>query len=241
MALSFASKDTIWLNSILSPFHWMLPLVILLHNWAAVQISRNCSTQKNYWHIDCELNAINKLVYHCKVDIKWIGTEEQWADILTKALGWQKVALFVQNLGLLAPNTILASNGGKAWGGSNTHAPPAIVRLFCGPTSEAPLLTPIVHWCIIFCFSFSNQPGHPSQTWGLWRTQILPTCVLDLDCSLNSLVPFDLAIFLGGWRLVLWFFLCFVLFCFFLGFSLFLCLKVVEGGKVESDKYVFTE
>lgn len=131
MALSFASKDTMWLASLLSSFSELSTPVILSDNRAAVHISSDCGTRKNHRHIEREFRAINELVYSGKVCTNWIGTDRQLADIFTKALGWRKVLVFVAAMGLKWPST-LASNGGTVCGGSDEHTPPAIVRLLPG-------------------------------------------------------------------------------------------------------------
>jgi hypothetical protein len=39
---------------------------------------------------------INELLFIKKVTLEWVSTNDQKADIFTKALGWQKVSEFLQ-------------------------------------------------------------------------------------------------------------------------------------------------
>jgi hypothetical protein len=67
MALSFASKDTCFLSSLLSKFLDIQPPLILSDNKAAVIISSDCSTRKERRHVDREFHIINKLLFQEKV------------------------------------------------------------------------------------------------------------------------------------------------------------------------------
>jgi hypothetical protein len=132
MALSFASKDACFLSSLLSKFLAIQPPLILSNNKAAVTISSDCGTRKEHWHVNREFHIINELLFQEKVQLKWISTNSQLADIFTKALGWQKVSKFLDQTGLRALSHMLASIGGKVCAGCDNHTPPAIVCLSPG-------------------------------------------------------------------------------------------------------------
>jgi hypothetical protein len=124
MALSFGAKDGQWISSLVKQLFAINPPTLLLDNRSAIAISSDCATQKNHCHIDREFHSINKLLY-----LNWIGTNEQLADVLTKALGWKKVEEFLVKAGMKHQPHTMASNGGKVCAGSNDHTPPAIVCL----------------------------------------------------------------------------------------------------------------
>ncbi|KAI7935628.1 hypothetical protein MJO28_016499 [Puccinia striiformis f. sp. tritici] len=132
MALSFASKDACYISSLLSGFFTLPPPLILSDNKAAVHISKDCRTQKEHRHVDREFHIINELLYKEKVRLEWISTQDQQADIFTKALGWRKVSEFLSQMGLRLPSHTLASIGGNVCAGCDNHTPPAIVRLSPG-------------------------------------------------------------------------------------------------------------
>jgi hypothetical protein len=89
MALSFASKDACFLNSLMAKFLSIRPPLILSDNKAAVHISSDCGTRKEHRHVDHKFHIITELLFQEKVRLEWISTTRQMADIFTKALGWQ--------------------------------------------------------------------------------------------------------------------------------------------------------
>ncbi|KAI7961043.1 hypothetical protein MJO28_001532 [Puccinia striiformis f. sp. tritici] len=129
MALSFGAKDGQWLTSLVQQLFPVNPPALLSDNRLAIAISSDCATCKNHRHIEREFHTINELLYLNKVVINWIGTNEQLADILTKALGWQKLKEFLEKVGMKSSPQTLASNGGEVCASSDDHAPPASVRL----------------------------------------------------------------------------------------------------------------
>ncbi|KAI7965816.1 hypothetical protein MJO29_001564 [Puccinia striiformis f. sp. tritici] len=129
MALSFGAKDGQWLTSLVRQLFPVNPPALLSDNRLAIAISSDCATCKNHRHIEREFHTINELLYLNKVVINWIGTNEQLADILTKALGWQKLKEFLEKVGMKSSPQTLASNGGEVCASSDDHAPPASVRL----------------------------------------------------------------------------------------------------------------
>jgi hypothetical protein len=129
MALSFASKDSCFIHSLLSNFFSIKSPLILSDNKAAVYISKDCGSRKDHRHVDREFHIINELLYQGKVRLEWISTNDQLADIFTKALGWRKVLDFLNQTGLWSSSHTLASIGGKVCAGCDEHTPPAIVCL----------------------------------------------------------------------------------------------------------------
>ncbi|POW16912.1 hypothetical protein PSHT_06591 [Puccinia striiformis] len=129
MALSFGAKDGQWLTSLVRQLFPVNPPTLLSDNRSAIAISSDCATRKNHRHIEREFHTINELLYLNKVVINWIGTNEQLADILTKALGWRKLKEFLEKVGMRFTPDTLASNRGEVCAGSDDHAPPASVRL----------------------------------------------------------------------------------------------------------------
>ncbi|KAI7945710.1 hypothetical protein MJO29_012098 [Puccinia striiformis f. sp. tritici] len=129
MALSFGAKDGQWITSLIRQLFPVNPPSLLSDNRSAIAISSDCATRKNHRHIEREFHTINELLYLNKVVINWIGTDEQLADILTKALGWKKLKDFLEKVGMKSSPHTLASNGGEVCAGSDDHAPPASVRL----------------------------------------------------------------------------------------------------------------
>jgi hypothetical protein len=132
MALSFALKGAFFLQSLVSKFIPIQPPLILSDSKAEVHISSDCGTRKEHWHINCEFHVINKLLFREKFCLEWVSTNQQMANIFTKALGWRKVSEFLDQTGLRALSHMLASIGGKVCAGCEKHTPPAIFRLSPG-------------------------------------------------------------------------------------------------------------
>jgi L-lactate utilization protein LutB len=105
------------------------PPLILSNNKSAINISSKCSTCKEHCQVNQQFHIINELLLHKKVCLEWVPTNQQMANILTKALGWLKVVLFLEEMGLKTASQMLASIGGKVCSGCNEHTPPAIVLL----------------------------------------------------------------------------------------------------------------
>ena len=138
MALSFGAKDGQWISSLARQLIPIDPPNLLSDNKSAIAISSDCATRKNHRHVEREFHTINELLHLHKVVISWIGTDEQLADVLTKALGWQKLKEFLERAGLKASPQILASTGGSSCAGCEEHAPPAHVRLSPGHSTPDP-------------------------------------------------------------------------------------------------------
>ncbi|MBW0501194.1 hypothetical protein O181_040909 [Austropuccinia psidii MF-1] len=95
MALSFAAKEILWLYKLfLLILKNQIP-VLLLDNHTSVGISTESMNREQTQHLIWEFNTINKFVATHKLNLKWVLTNEQMADILTKPLGCIKNAYFV--------------------------------------------------------------------------------------------------------------------------------------------------
>ncbi|MBW0536826.1 hypothetical protein O181_076541, partial [Austropuccinia psidii MF-1] len=98
MALSFAAKEVLWLYNL---FKLILknPIPVLLSdNCTAAGISTESMNRKQTRHLIREFNTINEFVSTDKLQLRWVSTNEQMADILTKPLGNIKNTYFVSKL-----------------------------------------------------------------------------------------------------------------------------------------------
>lgn len=69
-------------------------------NQAAISMSKNPSFHGRTKHIDIRVHFIRDLVSNGSVIMKYCGTNEQMADILTKSLPKEKHEYFRQRLGV---------------------------------------------------------------------------------------------------------------------------------------------
>ncbi|EEB93348.1 hypothetical protein MPER_08005, partial [Moniliophthora perniciosa FA553] len=69
-------------------------------NQGAIFISKNQVTEKRTKHIDIKFHHIRECVDRKKINLFFIPTDEQPADLMTKNLPWDKFQQHRQHLGL---------------------------------------------------------------------------------------------------------------------------------------------
>lgn len=94
MALVEAIKEIIWIKQLLSE---MVPLVNIVSthlycdNQAAIAISKNDVHHDRTKHINIRYHFIREVISNKEVELHWIATTDQLADIFTKPLGRNKL------------------------------------------------------------------------------------------------------------------------------------------------------
>jgi hypothetical protein len=88
MALESATRHTLWARHLLKyilgkEFVGML----LCDNQAAVKVSLDDASNKRTHHTDCDFFITNNELFRKMIQLKWIPTGEQLANIFTKSLG----------------------------------------------------------------------------------------------------------------------------------------------------------
>ncbi|MBW0515133.1 hypothetical protein O181_054848 [Austropuccinia psidii MF-1] len=98
MALSFATKDTLWLyHSLLNILENPMP-TLLSDNKTAIGILTESMNRKQKRHLIRDFNTINEYIAVGKLQLKWILTNEQLGDLMTKSLGNIKHGEFVKQI-----------------------------------------------------------------------------------------------------------------------------------------------
>ncbi|MBW0465926.1 hypothetical protein O181_005641 [Austropuccinia psidii MF-1] len=87
MALSFAARETLWLYHMLHNILKNLVPTLLSDNKTAVGISTDSMNRKQTRHLIRDFNIINEYVATRKLALRWVSTNKQLADIMTKPLG----------------------------------------------------------------------------------------------------------------------------------------------------------
>lgn len=102
VAMSQASKEFLWIRSLLTELGYRLTRPIILHgdNQAAIAIGRNPTAHSRAKHIDIVFHHIRELVERKLIELEYLKTDSMIADGLTKPLGRIKYNRFVQTLGL---------------------------------------------------------------------------------------------------------------------------------------------
>lgn len=73
---------------------------ILCDNTAAVKVATDLHLTKRSHHVAREFHYVNEQIYDGNVEVIWIDTTQQRADILTKALGNNLFDIFKRMLGM---------------------------------------------------------------------------------------------------------------------------------------------
>lgn len=102
--LILAAKEASYLAKLLEELQYtnVRPITIYEDNQPAIDITNRAKTSSDgrTKHIDIRFRYIQQELTAGNVEIKWIGTNKQAADSLTKALDKVKHAEFVRQLGL---------------------------------------------------------------------------------------------------------------------------------------------
>lgn len=86
IALSAATQEALWLQSILSEFkiNSNLPINIYCDNQSAIKLTYNPLFHKRTKHIDIKYHFIRNHIINNKINIIKINTKNNIADVLTK-------------------------------------------------------------------------------------------------------------------------------------------------------------
>ena len=95
-ALSLALKELTWVRMLLDTMHIDIetPMMIWEDNQATINLATDSSAAKRTKHIAVRHHFIREFYDAGLIDIKYIPTRSQTADILTKSLGPQLFQLF---------------------------------------------------------------------------------------------------------------------------------------------------
>jgi hypothetical protein len=108
MAASQASCKAIWLRKMLVGLFGqeMSPIVIHCDNQSCIKLSENPVFHDRSKHIEIKYQFIRDWVQRGAVQLQYVSTDNQVADILTKALPQSKHVYFRDKMGLVK-NTFL--------------------------------------------------------------------------------------------------------------------------------------
>ncbi|MBW0520132.1 hypothetical protein O181_059847 [Austropuccinia psidii MF-1] len=107
IALSFAAKECLWLSNLFSNFLHNNTPFLLSDNRAAIGIATECVSRKQTQHLIRELNIINEYLVQKKINLKWISTKDQLANIFTKGIGPIAMKPFTKYLARIQQNVVL--------------------------------------------------------------------------------------------------------------------------------------
>jgi len=83
-----ATKEAVWLRKLLNDIEHpcVLPTVLKVDNQRAIKLSKNPEFHRRSKHIDVRYQFICEKVKDCEIDTQYVATDNQCADIFTKAL-----------------------------------------------------------------------------------------------------------------------------------------------------------
>ncbi|MBW0544541.1 hypothetical protein O181_084256 [Austropuccinia psidii MF-1] len=98
MALSFAARETLWIYHLLFDILQSPIPTLFSDNKTAIGISNESMTRKQTRHLIRDFNIINEYIAVGKLQLKWVSTNEQLGDVMTKPLGSIKHNDFVKKI-----------------------------------------------------------------------------------------------------------------------------------------------
>jgi hypothetical protein len=106
MAASQASCEALWLRKMLVGLFGvqLRPTVIYCDNQSCIKLSKNPVFHDRPKHIEIRYHFIHDYVQRGVVELQYISTDEQVADILSKALNRGKFVIFRDKLGVVSNN-----------------------------------------------------------------------------------------------------------------------------------------
>lgn len=105
VALAESVKEAIWLRRLLSSLEFppRTPTIILLDNQGAIQLVKNPKYHKRTKHIETKYYLIREKYERKQIDVHYVHTKQQLADLLTKALPRETFHQLRDLQGLVAP------------------------------------------------------------------------------------------------------------------------------------------
>ncbi|PLW37189.1 hypothetical protein PCASD_11149 [Puccinia coronata f. sp. avenae] len=104
MALGWAARHSVWLKELYFDMteHVATP-TLMCDNDAAVKISKDNSANKRTRHSQREVFYVNEQIHRRRLDIEWVPSQQQLADIMTKALGPLPFERILASLNMSSP------------------------------------------------------------------------------------------------------------------------------------------
>lgn len=88
MSLGTATREVVWVINVLEDMsRQRLKATLLCDNTAAVKVATDLHLTKRSHHVAREFHYVNEQIYDGTVEVIWIDTAHQRADIFTKPLG----------------------------------------------------------------------------------------------------------------------------------------------------------
>jgi len=104
IALAATCREAMWLKNHMDELNikTVQPIEIMVDNQSAIKLSKKPEFHKRTKHIDVRYHYSRELLMEKKIDVIFVPTDDQTADILTKPLLKGKHKIMCKNLGLVS-------------------------------------------------------------------------------------------------------------------------------------------
>lgn len=99
IAAALASAELVYLKGLLQNFNCPPDAVLYVDNQSAIKLIESNENSKRSKHIDIKYHYIKDLISKQEIIVKYVSTNENVADVFTKALSKQKHNYFVKRMG----------------------------------------------------------------------------------------------------------------------------------------------
>lgn len=102
VAVCVASCELLYIKNLLSDLQidLLLPICLYEDNQSTIKLLQNFENNKRCKHIDVKLHFVLDLIKENVIEVKYVCTSDQLADIFTKALSHERFSKFVSMLNL---------------------------------------------------------------------------------------------------------------------------------------------
>jgi hypothetical protein len=106
VAANEAVRDGIWLKQLLESMNlFVQPVVLYVDNKSTLQIASHPTSHRRTKHLEITLLKIREYVESKEVELFYISSEENIADMFTKSLGKTKLDYFIKKMGMRTTST----------------------------------------------------------------------------------------------------------------------------------------
>jgi len=118
-----AACEVVWLQKLLNDLEIQNepPVVIYYDNLSSIQLARNPVFQARTKHIEVHYHFIREKILAGEIDLVFVSSEDQTADIFTKALRAEKLHRLRDNLGVQALESNLSRGVENSSSTANVH------------------------------------------------------------------------------------------------------------------------
>ena len=110
-AMSDTFDEILWLRKITQELklQGQLPTLLMCDNKSSISFATNANFSHNLKHINVNYFAMKDDIEAGRIELKYVPTDFMIADVLTKAVGPNKIEVFQENVGLSDQHTSIES------------------------------------------------------------------------------------------------------------------------------------